>query len=177
MNIYDFKVKDVNGNDFELSNYKGKVLLIINSATKCGLTPQYGELEKLYEKFDRSDFEILDFPCNQFKEQAPESDQEIASFCSLTYGTTFPRFKKIEVNGENADELYKWLKSQAKEDAGDDKTAEFKEMIMGIQPIKDPTDILWNFGKFLIDKNGNVVERFAPNVEPVSLSKNIEKLI
>ncbi|MFV0424611.1 MAG: glutathione peroxidase [Bacilli bacterium] len=177
MNIYDFKVKDVNGEDFDLSAYKGKVLLIVNTATKCGLTPQYENLEKVYEKYKGQDFEILDFPCNQFKEQAPESDAEIASFCSLTYGTTFPRFKKIDVNGESADPLYKWLKEQAPKDKGNLKTKAFEATVKAIQPINDPSDIVWNFGKFLIDKEGNVVERFAPAYEPEKMTSAIEELL
>ncbi len=153
MSIYDFKVKDQRGEDFDLSVYKGKVLLVVNTATKCGFTPQYEELEDLYEKYNEQGFEILDFPCNQFFHQAPGDDQEINSFCSLNYGTKFPRFKKIEVNGDKADPLYKWLCSQ-------NETGKIKK-------------IKWNFEKFLINKQGEVVERFGPTVKPNSFADKI----
>ncbi len=153
MSIYDFKVKDQRGEDFDLSVYKGKVLLVVNTATKCGFTPQYEELEDLYEKYNEQGFEILDFPCNQFFHQAPGDDQEINSFCSLNYGTKFPRFKKIEVNGDKADPLYKWLCSQ-------NETGKIKK-------------IKWNFEKFLINKQGEVVKRFGPTVKPNSFEDKI----
>lgn len=153
MSIYDFKVKDQRGEDFDLSVYKGKVLLVVNTATKCGFTPQYEELEALYEKYNEEGFEILDFPCNQFFHQAPGDDQEINSFCSLNYGTKFPRFKKIEVNGDKADPLYKWLCNQNEKGK--------------IKKIK------WNFEKFLINKQGEVVERFGPTVKPNSFADKI----
>ncbi len=153
MSIYDFKVKDQRGEDFDLSVYKGKVLLVVNTATKCCFTPQYKELEALYEKYNEQGFEILDFPCNQFFHQAPGDDQEINSFCSLNYGTKFPRFKKIEVNGDKADPLYKWLCSQNEKGK--------------IKKIK------WNFEKFLINKQGEVVERFGPTVKPNSFADKI----
>ncbi|MCR5063953.1 MAG: glutathione peroxidase [Treponema sp.] len=157
MNIYDFNVKDSSGNDVSLSQYKGKVLLVVNTATGCGFTPQYKGLQELYDKYKEKGFEILDFPCNQFANQAPGTDAEITEFCTLRYNTTFPRFKKIEVNGENAEPLYKYLKEQKK-------------------GLGKP-DIKWNFTKFLIDRDGNVVKRFAPVKTPSAIEKEIAGLI
>ena len=155
--IYDFVVKDNKGEDVKLEKYKGKVLLIVNTATKCGFTPQYDGLENLYEKYHDRGFEILDFPCNQFASQAQENDQEIDSFCALNFGTKFDRFQKIDVNGENEDPLYTFLK---KEEGG----------ILGGK-------IKWNFTKFLIDRDGNVVKRFAPATKPEKIEKDIESLL
>lgn len=155
--IYDFVVKDNKGEDVKLEKYKGKVLLIVNTATKCGFTPQYDGLENLYEKYHERGYEILDFPCNQFASQAPENDQEIDSFCSINFGTKFDRFQKIDVNGENEDPLYTFLK---KEEGG----------ILGGK-------IKWNFTKFLIDRDGNVVKRFAPATKPEKIEKDIESLL
>ena len=157
MTIYDFKVKTQKGEDFDLSEYRGKVLLIVNTATGCGFTPQYEGLEELYKKYKDQDFLVLDFPCNQFLNQAPGTDEEINSFCSLRYNTTFPRFKKIKVNGKEADPLYKWLESEKK--SGLSKR------------------IKWNFTKFLINKKGEVVNRFAPTVKPIDIENEIIKEI
>lgn len=148
--VYDFTVKDVMGKDVSLGEYKGKVLLIVNTATHCGLTPQYDGLESLYEKYRDRGFEILDFPCNQFAFQAPEKAESIDSFCKMRFNTKFPRFGKIKVNGSGADPLYVFLKEQR------------------------PGRIGWNFAKFLIDRNGNVVERFAPTDKPETLNAAIE---
>ena len=153
MSVYDFTVKDKKGNDVSLSEYKGKVLLIVNTATKCGLTPQYDALEALYEKYHDQGFEILDFPCNQFLAQAPGTVEEINSFCTLRFNTKFPRFGKIKVNGKEADPLYVYLKEQK------------------------PGRIEWNFAKFLIDKEGNVVERVASKTKPETMAESIEKLL
>ncbi len=153
MSVYDFTVKDKKGNDVSLSEYKGKVLLIVNTATKCGLTPQYDALEALYEKYHDQGFEILDFPCNQFLAQAPGTVEEIDSFCTLRFNTKFPRFGKIKVNGKDADPLYVYLKEQK------------------------PGRIEWNFAKFLIDKEGNVVERVASKTKPETMAESIEKLL
>ncbi|MDR2889558.1 MAG: glutathione peroxidase [Lachnospiraceae bacterium] len=177
MNIYDFVVKSNKNEDVSLSEYEGKVLLVVNTATKCGLTPQYDALEALYKKYHDRGLEILDFPCNQFKEQAPESDEEISSFCALKYGTTFPRFKKIDVNGEQQSPLYKWLKEQAPKDKGNLKTKAFEVTVKPFRTSKDPSDIVWNFGKFLIDREGNVAERFSPALSPNDLSADIERLL
>lgn len=155
--IYDFTIKDTKGNEISLSKYKGEVLLIVNTATGCGFTPQYEGLEKLYKQYHDKGFEVLDFPCNQFLNQAPGTDEEISNFCSLKYDTTFPRFKKVEVNGENAIPLYKWLKEQ-------------KGGILG-------NAIKWNFTKFLIDREGNVVGRFGPATPPLKLEDKIKKLL
>lgn len=157
MDIYDFKVLNNKGEEISLSEYKGKVLLIVNTATGCGFTPQYKGLEELYKKYKEEGFEILDFPCNQFGHQAPGTDQEIDSFCTLNYDTTFPRFKKIDVNGENASPLYNWLKKE-------------KGGIFG-------NAIKWNFTKFLIDRNGKVVERYAPTTSPSKIEDEIKKLL
>ena len=157
MSVYEFSVKDQKGEDFALSSFKGKVLLIVNTATKCGFTKQYSELEELYEKYQDQGFEILDFPCNQFFHQAPGDAEQINSFCSLNFGTKFPRFKKIEVNGDNADPLYVYLCSQNEKHK--------------IKKIK------WNFTKFLINKQGEVVGRFGPTEKPSSFEdKIIEEL-
>lgn len=157
MSIYDFTVKDPKGNDVSLSDYKGKVLLIVNTATGCGFTPQYEGLEKIYREYKDQGFEILDFPCNQFLNQAPGSDEEISNFCTLKYDTTFPRFKKVDVNGENAIPLYKWLKEQ-------------KGGILG-------NSIKWNFTKFLVDRDGKVVGRFSPTTPPSKIEGDIKKLL
>lgn len=177
MNVYDFKVKDNEGKEVSLDKYKGKVLLIVNTATKCGLTPQYEGLEKLYDKLKDRGFETLDFPCNQFLNQAPESDEKINEFCTLTYGTTFPRFAKIDVNGKDADPLFVWLKEQKPEDKtdGTSKSAEFMNKVM--KYVTKEGDIKWNFGKFLIDREGNVVERFSPSFKPENLEGEIEKYL
>ncbi len=154
--VYDFTVLDKDDKEISLSKYEGKVLLIVNTATHCGFTKQYDALEALYEKYKDRGFEILDFPCNQFGNQAPESDEEIDSFCALNFGTSFDRFKKIDVNGENEDPLYTFLKE---EKAGLGKS------------------IKWNFTKFLIDREGNVVARFGSNKKPENMEKDIEKLL
>ena len=157
MGIYDYAVKAQNGNDVTLERYRGKVLLIVNTATGCGFTPQYDGLQDLYEKYQSQGLEILDFPCNQFGHQAPGSDEEITDFCQSRYGVTFPQFKKIEVNGKGEEPLYTFLKSQ-------------KKGVMGNQ-------IKWNFTKFLVDREGNVVARFAPTVTPEKLEEQIQKLL
>ena len=157
MSIYDYKVLDAKGKEVDLADYKGKVLLIVNTATGCGFTPQYEGLEKLYEKYSGRGFEILDFPCNQFGNQAPGTDEEIVTFCQLRYKTSFRQFKKIEVNGKNELPLYTYLKSQ-------------KGGALGSR-------IKWNFTKFLIDREGNVVDRFAPTVTPEKLDDKIAALL
>lgn len=177
MKLYDFNVNNSLGEAVDLTAYQGKVVLVVNTATKCGLTPQYEELVTLYEKYKDRGFEILDFPSNQFKEQAPESDQEINAFCSLNFGTTFPRFQKTDVNGENASELFKWLKTEAPKDKGNLKTKAFEVAVAGFRTHKAPGDIVWNFGKFLIDREGNVVERYSPALSPKDLEQDIEKLL
>lgn len=177
MNIYDFTVKNNLGEMVPLSNYKGKVLLIVNTATKCGLTPQYKEMQALYEKYHGKGFELLDFPCNQFAEQAPGDDVEINQFCTLNYGTTFPRFSKIDVNGESANPLYAWLKKEAPEDLSDEVSLAFEERLKTFRPEPAPGEIKWNFGKFLIDKSGNVIARYSPALYTGRLEQDIEKAL
>lgn len=157
MNIYDFTVKNISGNDINLSNYRGKVLLIVNTASKCGFTPQYGDLEELYKKFGNEKFEILAFPCNQFANQEPGNNEAIKNFCSISYDISFPVFSKIDVNGKDAHPLYKHL------------TSEKKGFLT--EAVK------WNFTKFLVDAEGNVVDRFAPTTQPSKMENIIEKLI
>lgn len=158
MSIYDFNVKTIDGQEISMSKYKGKVLLIVNVASKCGFTSQYEGLEKLFEKYKNEDFMVLGFPSNQFANQEPESNEKIKEFCSLTYDVKFDMFAKIDVNGENEAPLYKFLKSNQKG-------------ILGSENIK------WNFTKFLVDKNGNVVDRFASTTSPESIEKDIIKLL
>ena len=177
MNIYDFTVKDTKGNDVSLSKYKGKVLLIVNTATKCGFTPQYDGLEELYETYKEKGFEILDFPCNQFLNQAPGSDEEVANFCQLNFGTTFNTFAKINVNGKNAHPLYDYLKEQKPKDYQDPDLSGFKEKLQGLKQKVSGDRIKWNFTKFLIDRDGNVVERYASTFKPKDLEKEIEKVL
>ena len=165
--IYDFKVKDMEGNDVSLSEYKGKVLLIVNTATKCGFTPQYEDLEALYLKFKDKGLVILDFPCNQFGGQAPGAIAEIHDFCTSKYNTTFPQFDKVDVNGENESPLFAYLKSKQKfKGFGVGEQAKFMdEMLKKQDPdYASKPDIKWNFTKFLVDSEGNVVARFEPTV-------------
>jgi glutathione peroxidase len=177
MNIYDFTVKDNKGEAVSLSVYRGKVLLIVNTATRCGLTPQYEGLEALYKKYRSRGFEILDFPCNQFGGQAPEDDAGITEFCTANYGATFPRFAKIEVNGENTDPLFVWLKENAPEEKADEVSRAFEERIKPFSPFTQPGEIKWNFGKFLIDREGNIRIRYSPAAVPEELEGDIESLL
>lgn len=157
MSIYDFKVKDSNGNIFDMQRCRGKIILIVNTASKCGFTPQFGALEELYRQCHMKGLEIIEFPCNQFAAQDPGTNDEIKSFCQLNYGVTFPMMSKIEVNGENEEPLYTFLKNE-------------KGGLLG-KAIK------WNFTKFLIDREGNVVKRFAPSVQPKDIKKVIEMML
>lgn len=179
--IYDFTVTDNKGNDVQLSQYKGKVLLIVNTATACGFTPQYEDLDSLYDAYAAKGLEILDFPCNQFGAQAPGTDEEIQEFCTLRYNTQFPRFKKIDVNGENEQPLYTYLKSQ-KGFAGFDPAHPLTKILHDMFSKADADyaskpDIKWNFTKFLIDKEGNVVARFEPTAAKETLAPAIEELL
>lgn len=179
MSIYDFIVKDGNGKDVSLASFKGKVLLIVNTATGCGFTPQYKGLEALYEKYHDKGFEILDFPCNQFGQQAPGSDAEIHQFCSLHYNTQFPQMQKIDVNGKNTIPLFVFLKTQ-KTFAGftGENADKMSAFISTIDPdYKNNADIKWNFTKFLVDKNGNVIERFESTEEPQKIGDKIAALL
>lgn len=179
--VFDFSVKDRKGKMVALKEYANEVLLIVNTATKCGFTPQYEDLEKLYEKYHSQGFEILDFPCNQFGQQAPGKDETIHEFCKLNYGTEFPRFKKVKVNGPDADSLFQFLTSQ-KGFAGWDEshplTKVLDEMLSKADPdYKQKSDIKWNFTKFLVNKYGMVVERFEPTESIDNIAKKIEELL
>ncbi len=181
MKVYDFKVRDRNGKEVSLSDYEGKVLLILNSATACGFTPQYEGLKKLYDDYAGQGLEILDFPCNQFHNQAPGSDDEIHSFCETKYGVKFPIFSKLEVNGENAHPLYQYLKGQ-KGFAGfnpEHPLAPVLDRILSeeVPDYKNSSDIKWNFTKFLIDRKGDVVERFEPTVDLSVVESRIKELL
>jgi len=158
MTIYDFIFKDIDSNDFSLSLLKGKILLIVNTATGCGFTPQYTGLQKLYDTYKDKGLEILDFPCNQFLNQAPGTEKEINNFCILKYNTTFRRFSKINVNGQNESPLYTYLKSQTKG-------------FLGTKKIK------WNFTKFLVDSEGKVRKRYSPTIKPEIIETDIKKLL
>lgn len=166
MNAYDFTVRAQDGSDVSLDSYKGKVLLIVNTATGCGFTPQYDELQDLYEAKGNDAFEILDFPCNQFGGQAPGDDEEIHSFCTGRFGITFPQFSKIDVNGENAIPLYNWLTENTTFNGFDKEnpiTGVLEDMFKKVDPnYADTPSIKWNFTKFVIDKNGEIVARFEP---------------
>lgn len=155
--FYDYKVKNISGEEVSMSDYNGKVVLIVNTASKCGFTKQYEGLEELYEKYKDQGFIILGFPCNQFGAQEPGGNAEIKNFCTSTFSVTFPMMSKIDVNGDDADPLYKFLKKE-------------KGGILG-------DDIKWNFTKFLIDREGNVVDRFASQKTPKALEKEVEKLL
>ena len=177
MTIYDFTVKDIDQKEICLENYKGKVLLIVNTATACGFTPQYEGLERLYKKYHDKGLVILDFPCNQFLEQAPGTDQELANFCQLKFGTTFETFAKIDVNGKNAAPLYNYLKEQFPDDTTNEDTAGFQEKLKELDQVRTGSEIKWNFTKFLIDKEGAVVGRYAPTVTPEELDSKISSLL
>ncbi len=157
MSLYDLEVKDLNGNNVSMKAYEGKVLLIVNTATGCGFTPQYEGLQNLYDAYKDRGFEVLDFPCNQFGNQAPGNNEEIHQFCQLKYNTSFPMFSKVEVNGDHEDALFAYLKQQ-------------KKSLLGAK-------IKWNFTKFLVDRGGNVVGRFEPTTEPSKLSDKIAELL
>lgn len=175
--IYDFKIKKVDGSEVSLGDYKGKVLLVVNTASGCGFTPQYEGLEKLYAQYKDKGFEILDFPCNQFLDQAPGSDEELSNFCKVNFGTKFETFGKIEVNGENTHPLYKFLKKEAPVAKEDEKSEALYKKLEGYGFTTSGDDIKWNFTKFLVDKDGEVIGRFAPTAEPEQISKEIEELI
>lgn len=179
MNIYDFKVKAQDGSEVSLSDFKGKVLLIVNTATDCGFTPQYEELQDIYDAHQKDGLEILDFPCNQFGEQAPGDDEEIHSFCTGRYGITFPQYSKIDVNGENAIPLYQYLTSNT-------TFAGFSgPMSLILKPIVKKMDadyknngkIKWNFTKFLINREGEIVARFEPTTDMKTVKEKVEEVL
>jgi glutathione peroxidase len=156
--IYDFSVKDIRGKTVELARYRGKVMLIVNTASECGFTPQYKGLEAMYEKLHDKGLEVLGFPCNQFGGQEPGGEKEIAQFCEVNYGVTFPMFAKVDVNGDKAAPLYKYLKAE-------------RPGMLGSEAIK------WNFTKFLVDREGKVLKRYAPNDTPESITRDVEKAL
>lgn len=157
MSIYDISVRNAQGEELTLAAYKGQALLIVNTATHCGFTPQYEGLQKLYDEFHDKGFAVLAFPCNQFGNQTPENDGEIASFCTRNFGLSFPQFAKIDVNGVNESPLFQFLKSK-------------KGGLFG-------SAIKWNFTKFLVDKQGNVIKRYAPTVQPEQIKQDIERML
>ncbi len=175
--VYDFSLKDKKGNDVSLSQYKGKVLLIVNTATGCGFTPQYEDLEAMYHRLKDKGLEILDVPCNQFGHQAPGSDEEIHQFCALKFGADFPQFKKSDVNGANELPLYTWLKEQKGCEGGYDAklTAVMEKLYNEANPEpRKKDDIQWNFTKFLIGRSGEVVARFEPTTDMKEVEKQVE---
>ena len=157
MSIYDFKATDIDGQERELKEFDGKVLLVVNTASKCGFTPQFQGLETLYERMNGEGFEVLGFPCGQFNDQELENAEGIKNFCELNYGVSFPMFDKINVNGDAAHPLFKYLRKETKGLLGD--------------------AVKWNFTKFLIDRNGNVLKRYAPQVDPLDIEKDIRSLL
>lgn len=180
MSLYDYSVKDRTGNEVSLDQYKDKVVLVVNTATGCGFTPQYKELEEMYEKYHDQGLEILDIPCNQFAGQTPGTDEEIHEFCTLRYNTQFPQMKKSEVNGENELPLYTWLKSQKGfEGFGHGPMALAMSAMLKKQDkdYKNNPDIKWNFTKFIVDREGNVVARFEPTASMKDVAACVESLL
>lgn len=179
MNAYDFTVKAQNGEDVSLSSFQGKVLLVVNTATGCGFTPQYAELQEMYEEFKEQGFEILDFPCNQFANQTPGTDEEVHDFCTGRYGITFPQYSKIDVNGENAIPLYKWLTANTKFEGFDGP------MGLMLRPIvkkmdkdyKNNGNIKWNFTKILINRSGEIVARYEPTADIKKIRAKIKEVL
>ncbi len=179
MNIFDITVKTRDDKDFKLNQYKGKVLLIVNTATGCGFTPQYEAIENLYKKYHDKGLEVLDFPCNQFGHQAPGSDDQIHEFCTAKYNTSFDQFKKIDVNGENESDVFKFLKESQLEDEinGMKNKLAMKAVEKMSSTCKNKYDIKWNFTKFLVDQNGDVVRRLSPIEDPMKLEDTIKSLL
>lgn len=179
MSVYDFTVKDADGNDVSLSQYDGKVLLIVNSATKCGFTPQYSELNEIYNEFNEEGFEILDFPCNQFGGQAPGTTEEITEVCRSKWLVPYTIFEKIDVNGENADPLFEYLKNeQPFTDITGKGATKLKLVLKAVdRHYKDNNDIKWNFTKFLVDREGNAVRRFEPTEDLGDVKEAIKALL
>ncbi|MBQ8537119.1 MAG: glutathione peroxidase [Clostridia bacterium] len=180
MSIYDYTVKARNGQQVSLADYKGKVLLIVNTAIGCGFTPQYAELQEIYEAFKDQGFEILDFPCNQFGDQAPGTDEEIHTFCTGRFGITFPQFAKVDVKGENAIPLYKWLEENSTFEG-------FDKNPMGLlltqmlkkqdKDFKNSSSVKWNFTKYLIDREGNLAARFEPMTSLKKVKEKIQEVL
>lgn len=181
MNIYDFKVNSIEGKEISLEDYKGKVLLVVNTASKCGFTPQYEDLQKIYEKYQSKGLEILGFPSNQFAEQEPGNNKEVQSFCKINYGVTFPLFEKIDVRGTSAHPLFKYLSEQVPF-RGFDLSHPSGNLLNTFIKENFPDSLLgnsikWNFTKFLIDSDGNIVDRFEPTTEPLDIEPKIKELL
>lgn len=181
MSIYDFEVKSIDGRELSLAEFKGKVVIIVNTASKCGFTPQYEELQKLYDKYAKRGLEILGFPSNQFAAQEPGTNDEVRTFCKLNYGVTFPLFAKDDVRGENAQPLFNYLTAQAPF-KGLDLNHPIGEKLQSVLKEQFPEflegdSIKWNFTKFLIDRQGNVAGRYEPTTSPLDMQKDIEKLL
>lgn len=181
MSIYDFSAKDISGKEVSLEDFKGKVLIIANTASKCGFTPQYKDLQKLYEKYNQEGLEIIGFPCNQFDEQEPGSNAEVKTFCELNYGVTFNIFEKIEVNGSNAHPIFKYLVTKAPFD-GFDKSTAMGKILYSVISEKYPENLVgdaikWNFTKFLVSKDGQYIKRFEPTTDPLDMEEDIKRLL
>ena len=181
MNIYDFKVQARDGSQISLNEYKGKVLLVVNTATACGFTPQYSDLQKIYEAHHNDGLEILDFPCNQFADQAPGTDEEIHTFCTGRFGISFPQFSKIDVNGDQAIPLYQWLTSNtvfAGFDSNHPIGPVLNEMLKKDDPeFEKSSSIKWNFTKFLINREGEIVHRFEPTSSLAEVEEKIKEIL
>ncbi|MEG6584755.1 glutathione peroxidase [Dendrosporobacter sp. 1207_IL3150] len=181
MSIYDFKLKSIQGQEISMSQYKGKVLIIVNTASKCGFTPQYEELQELYKKYQAEGLEILGFPSNQFAEQEPGSNEEVQNFCKINYGVSFQLFEKTDVRGKTAHPLFEYLTDKVPF-KGFDLNHPISEKLNSVLNEKFPellegNDVKWNFTKFLVDRQGNVIGRYEPTTSPLSMTKDIEKLL
>ena len=176
--IYDFKTLSSKGQEVDFAQFEGKVLMIVNTASKCGFTPQYDGLEALYQKYKDQGFVIVGFPCDQFAHQEPGSNEEIAEFCRLNHGVTFPLMAKTDVNGANAEPVFEYLKTQAPtEDYVGLKAKATRKMLKGIsKSVEKDSDILWNFTKFLVSRDGSTIKRFAPVVTPAEMEKDIQSM-
>ncbi|HYH02076.1 MAG TPA: glutathione peroxidase [Bacillota bacterium] len=181
MNVYDFKAKTMDGKEISLDTYRGKVLVIANTASKCGFTPQYAGLQKLYQQYQARGFEVLGFPCNQFAEQEPAENHEVQQFCEINFGVTFPLFQKVEARGSNAHPLFQYLTAQAPFKGLDLEHPIGNALTDALQnnfpEYLEGDSIKWNFTKFLIERNGNVVGRFEPTTEPEAMQTEIEKYL
>ena len=177
--IYDFKTLSSKGQEVDFAQFEGKVLMIVNTASKCGFTPQYDGLEALYQKYKDQGFVIVGFPCDQFAHQEPGSNEEIAEFCRLNHGVTFPLMAKTDVNGANAEPVFEYLKTQAPtEDYVGLKAKATRKMLKGIsKSVEKESDILWNFTKFLVSREGSTIKRFAPVVTPAEMEKDIQSML
>lgn len=177
MSVHSFKAQLSTGEEIGLDTFKGKVMLIVNTASKCGLTPQYEGLVNLHEKYQEIGFTVLGFPCNQFGGQEPGTDEEIREFCSVNYQVNFPIFKKIDVNGENAHPLYQYLREQIPEEEVDTSSKLYQYLSANSPELLEGSTIKWNFTKFLVDQEGNVVKRYTPTIAPNEIEEDIERLL